>query len=271
MILVSACIVLYNTSQIDLQKSLSSLMEEELISKIYLIDNSPKKMKNFIDISNDRIIYIHCPENPGFGFSHNMAINKVLELKYDYHFVVNPDIYFNKGVINEMIDYIEANSSIGMMMPQILNIDGTVQNLPKLIPSIYSIFMRKFRKPKPIYRKFIDKYEFRNYNVNKVYNLPILSGCFSLLNLECISEIGMYDDRYFMYFEDWDLSRRMHKKYKTLFFPKVSVFHGYESGANKNFKLFKIYIRSLIVYFKKWGWIFDKERRKFNGNALKQL
>ena len=70
-------------------------------------------------------------------------------------------------------------------------------------------------------------------------------------NLKAIQEIGMYDDNYFMYFEDWDLSRRMHKKYKTIYYPLVSVYHGYESGANKSFKLFKIFIHSAITYFNK--------------------
>jgi GT2 family glycosyltransferase len=81
----------------------------------------------------------------------------------------------------------------------------------------------------------------------------------------------MYDDNYFMYFEDWDLSRRMHKKYKTIYYPLVSVYHGYESGANKSFKLFKIFIQSAITYFNKWGWFFDKDRKQMNKKALSQF
>ena len=74
-----------------------------------------------------------------------------------------------------------------------------------------------------------------------------------------------------MYFEDWDLSRRMHRHYKTLYFPKVSVYQGYDSGANKNLKLFKIFIKSAMHYFNKWGWFFDKERESMNKKALSQF
>lgn len=74
-----------------------------------------------------------------------------------------------------------------------------------------------------------------------------------------------------MYFEDWDLSRRMHQKYKTIYYPLVSVYHGYESGANKSKRLFKIFVQSALRYFNKWGWIFDKERRKVNRKTLKQF
>ena len=83
--------------------------------------------------------------------------------------------------------------------------------------------------------------------------------------------VGIFDDKFFMYFEDWDLSRRMHLHYKTLYYPIVSVYHGYDSGANKNLKLFKIFIKSAIHYFNKWGWFFDSQRNKVNKAVLDQF
>ena len=237
---------------------------------LFLIDNSPTdKLKNLK--KDDRIIYLHNPSNPGFGAAHNIAIKKAIALNHNYHFIVNPDIVFKGDVISPMIAFMESDSEIGMMMPQILNLDGSIQNLPKLLPTIYSVLMRKFKRPKSIYENFINQYELRFVKEDVIYNAPILSGCFTLLNLEAIKEVGMYDDAYFMYFEDWDLSRRMHQKYKTIYFPEVSVYHGYESGANKSSKLFKIFIHSAITYFNKWGWFFDFERRKINKEALAQF
>ena len=130
---------------------------------------------------------------------------------------------------------------------------------------------RKLKWPKKQYSKFITRYELRSVSQNKIYNVPILSGCFTLLNLKAIKEVGFYDDKFFMYFEDWDLSRRMNQKYKTIYFPQVSVYHGYESGANKSVKLFFIYIKSSIRYFQKWGWFFDNQRRKVNSVVLSQF
>jgi GT2 family glycosyltransferase len=157
------------------------------------------------------------------------------------------------------------------MMPQILNEDGSIQNLPKLLPSPFSILKRKIKKPTRMYQKFINEYELREVSKDLIYNAPVLSGCFTLLNLDAIKKVGMYDDAFFMYFEDWDLSRRIHQQYKTIYFPKVSVVHEYESGANKNPKLFKIFVNSAITYFNKWGWFFDSERKKVNKEALSQF
>jgi len=185
--------------------------------------------------------------------------------------VVNPDIYFKGDVIFKMVDYMQSDNSIGMIMPQILNIDGSVQNLPKLLPYPFSILWRKIKKPAKAYRKFINRYELREIPEKQIYNAPVLSGCFTLLNLEAIKKVGMYDNRFFMYFEDWDLSRRVHQYYKTIYFPLVSVYHGYESGANKSGKLFKIFVNSAITYFNKWGWFFDSDRGEINKRALEQF
>lgn len=268
---ISASIVLYRNDSSELQKAIESVLSTSQDIGLYLVDNSPTDDLKFFQEYNPRIIYIHNPTNPGFGAAHNVAIERAIASGSSYHFIVNPDIHFEGDVISPMVEYMQGDASIGMMMPQVLNEDGTIQNLPKLLPSPISILWRKVKKPVGAYQKFIDKYELRQVSKEMIYNAPILSGCFTLLNLKAIKEIGTYDDSYFMYFEDWDLSRRMHAKYKTLYFPKVSVYHGYEGGANKSLKLFKIYINSALTYFNKWGWFFDSNREKINKQALSQF
>lgn len=267
--LVTISIVLYKNNHDDIKKLLSSFSINN-ISKMFFIDNSPTSELSML-FNDSRTEYIHNPSNPGFGAAHNIAIEKAIEQGVNYHFIVNPDVYFSGDVLSSMVEYMIQYSDVGMMMPQILNLDGSLQNLPKLLPTPYSILMRKLKKPKFIYNKFINKYELRFVDKEMIYNAPILSGCFTLLNLKAIKDIGKYDDKFFMYFEDWDLSRRMHTKYRTIYFPQVSVYHGYESGANKSSKLFKIFINSAITYFNKWGWFFDTERAKINKKALAQF
>lgn len=267
---ITCCIVLYRNDIKMLTNAIQSILNTNRVSTVFLVDNSPTdELQNLV--INSGIEYIHNPDNPGFGASHNVAIKKAMELGAKYHFIVNPDIYFEGDVITPMVEYMADDLTIGMMMPQILNKDGSIQNLPKLLPSPVSILGRKIKKPRKAYQKFINKYELREVPNDVVYNAPVLSGCFTLLNLDAVKKVGMYDDAFFMYFEDWDFSRRIHQKYKTLYFPKVSVIHEYESGANKNPKLFKIFVNSAITYFNKWGWFFDSERNEINNEALKQF
>lgn len=266
---VSVSVVLYKNNLEEISKLLSSFSQCS-IQIIYIVDNSPSDDLNDLFKSDSRVKYMHYKANLGFGAAHNIAIAAAINFGSDYHFIVNPDIYYDRDVMNPMVQYMDHNNDIGMMMPKILNVDGTVQYMPKLLPSPFSIFMRKFKWPQFYYQNFIKRYELRLEH-ERIFNTPLLSGCFTLLRLSAIKEVGMYDNAYFMYFEDWDLSRRMYLKYKTIYFPQVSVYHGYDSGANNNSLLFKIFVSSAIKYFTKWGWFFDKNRQKINDVVLAQF
>ncbi len=267
---VTGSIVLYNNDRDILLEAINKYLDNENFSVLYLIDNSSTdELKSIIE--DERVEYIHNPSNPGFGAAHNIAIRKAIEINSDYHFVVNPDIIIMEDVVTPMLLYMENNDEVGMMMPKILNIDHTVQYLPKLLPAPQDILLRKLMRPKKFYDRFIDRYELRNVNESAIYQAPVLSGCFTLFRIASLKEVGLYDDGFFMYFEDWDISRRMNKKYKTIVFQQVSVIHEYESGANKSKRLFKIFIQSAIHYFNKWGWFFDQDRKTVNTETLQQF
>lgn len=266
---ITASVVLFNNNPDSISELVKSLINQG-IEYIYLIDNSRINS----EVIYSKLInteYCHCPNNPGFGAAHNLAITKSMKKNGKYHFVVNPDIQLTKNVISKMVEFMSQDLSIGMMMPQILNTDGSVQYLPKLLPSPLSLINRKLSLPFGFSRQFIENYELRFVSQDKIYNCPIISGCFTLLNLEVIRSEGGYDETFFLYFEDFDLSRRISRNFKTLYFPFVHVTHGYDSGANKSIKLFFSFVFSAIKYFNKWGWIFDKERDEINKRTLIQL
>lgn len=270
--MITASIVLYKTDPEILLKSVNSFLASTLKENYYLflIDNSPADdLKNLV--SHEKLLYFSNPDNPGFGAAHNIAIKEALKCGSRYHFIINPDVYFGAATVSEMVVYMDENNDVGMLMPQILNEDGSVQYLPKLLPSPGAVLMRKLKRPTSYYDRFINRYELRSADKSHIYSAPVLSGCFTTLRLDAIKEVGMYDERFFMYFEDWDLSRRMHLKYRTVYFPLVSVTHSYESGANKSRRLFGIFIKSAITYFNKWGWIFDSERDRVNKQTLQQF
>ncbi|MBL3547352.1 GT2 family glycosyltransferase [Chryseobacterium rhizosphaerae] len=270
--LVTGSIVLYKSNRVVLLKAIDSFLNSrhDYPCILFLIDNSPtddlKELK-----TDERIVYIFNPSNPGFGAAHNIAIKKAIEMDSKYHFVINPDVFFNTHVISSMVNYIMGDCKIGMMMPKILNTDLTRQNLPKLLPAPIDVVLRKLKKPDFIYKPFINKYELRFVEDNRIYQAPILSGCFTLFNVDALKTKGLYDDGFFMYFEDWDISRRISQSYKTIVFQEVSVVHEYESGANRNKKLFQIFLKSAFHYFNKWGWFFDRERKKINSEILSQF
>jgi hypothetical protein len=86
------------------------------------------------------------------------------------------------------------------------------------------------------------------------------------LKCEVLKDIGLFDENIFMYLEDTDLNRRIHSKYKTIFYPKVEIVHEYAKESYVNKKLLMFHIKSAIYYFNKWGWIFDRQRDEINQN-----
>ena len=88
---------------------------------------------------------------------------------------------------------------------------------------------------------------------------------------EALQKVGSFDERFFMYSENIDFSRRMHAACKTMYYPKVTIVHAHKQASYKNRRMMRIHIGSTVKYFNKWGWFFDAERRRANRQCLSRL
>ena len=162
----------------------------------------------------------------------------------------------------------DNNLDIGLLMPKILNSDGSIQYLCKLIPTPFDLMLRRFL-PKSIFKKSRTRFQMIDTNYNSIMEVPYLSGCFMFLRLNVLKYVGYFDERFFMYPEDIDLSRRIHEVSKTIFYPNVSIFHLHEKASYKSFKMIYIHFINLVRYFNNWGWFFDKKRDHINSRISK--
>lgn len=267
--LITASLVLYNTNSKDLDNVIKSVLNSP-IDRLYIIDNSPSnQLADVIDLYNSNCIeYYHGQGNIGFGRGNNIGIRKAILLGAQYHIVLNPDIIFEHNVITELERYMSAHHDVGMILPRVVYPNGRLQFLCKLLPTPLDIFGRRVFPRKWIEKKNY-KYEMHFFGYDKIWNCPILSGCFMFLRVSSLKDVGVFDDRFFMYFEDFDLMRRIHEKYKTIFYPFVSIIHNHAAEHRTNYKLLLESIKSAIKYFNKWGWFYDPQRRYINNNALK--
>lgn len=267
---LTASIVLYRTPVDDLRKCLAALAKFTGKLYLYLVDNSPTDALRGAAPTNIPHEYIHLPANPGFGTAHNVAIRKAQALGSPYHLVINADVYFDTDVLSPMLGYMEQHPQVGQMMPKVLNPDGSLQRLCKLVPTPYDLFLRRFSsgKAKAARSRY---FELHDSGYDKIMFVPYLSGCFMLLRQSALKEVGLFDERYFMYPEDIDLTRRMAEKYKTIFFPNVSVVHAHGAASYKSLKMLLIHMTNLVRYFNKWGWFHDPIRKRLNRETLAQF
>lgn len=264
---LNVSVVLYNSNFEEINNLVKVINYNNCVNNIYLIDNSTLK-NNLFEACDAK--YIFTGKNVGYGSGHNLAVQKSISADINYHLVLNSDIQFEPIVLTELLEVINKDLRIGMIMPKVLNIDGSAQVLPKLLPSPFNLLIRVIKPLQRIFNTVNKEYTLEDH-YNKELNVPILSGCFSLFRVDALKEVGLYDEKFFMYFEDFDISRRIHSKYKTIYYPLVSITHAHERGAAKSFKLFKIFLKSAIIYFNKYGWFIDKERAKINNTVLKSL
>lgn len=260
-------LVTYNTSKDDLNRIIENSLKINNLNYFYIIDNSPTK--NFPEFASSKIKYFFNNANLGYGRGHNIAINETISNNIDYHLVINPDIYFDPNIIEEILFYMNNNNNVGHLMPMVLNDNNSLQYICKLIPSPLDLLGRLFFSQK-IIKKRNDKFTLRFLNYNNSIVAPYLSGCFMFLRTDALKDVGIFDERFFMYPEDIDLTRRIAKKYLTVYFPKVSVIHRHAKESFKSLKMLIIHAYNIIIYFNKWGWFFDSEREYINSKTLEQ-
>ena len=258
--MLNVSIVIYKNPVSEISDLVNELKGSDIVSEIFLIDNSP--VRN-VEFEKFELNYIFTGKNLGYGAAHNIALRKSLEQNVDYHLVVNPDILLKKNVLKEMADYMNKNIEIGQIMPKIYYPDGQIQYLCKLLPTPYDLFIRRFL-PKKLTNKSMARFEMRASGYNKIMDVPYLSGCFMFFRVSALREVGLFDERFFMYPEDIDITRRMHERFRTVFYPEVSVIHNHARQSYVSFKMLKVHIVNIIKYFNKWGWFFDKERKRVN-------
>lgn len=264
--MVNVSIVLYKSSFEEIEMLVQTLRKTESVTNVYLIDNSPTSNTAYQNLAAE---YIFNARNIGYGAAHNIAIRKSIEQQADYHLVVNPDIIFDAAIIDKMVAFMNNNTIIGHLMPKIFYPDGQIQYLCKLLPTPFDLIFRRFL-PQSWTEKRTHKFEMRNSGYNQTMEVPYLSGCFMFLRVKALKKVGIFDERFFMYPEDIDLTRRIHQKFRTVFYPEVSVVHNHAQDSYKSHRMLWIHISNMIKYFNKWGWIFDKERKKINNTILKQ-
>ena len=271
---LSASIVLYQTDLTPLKKVIDSYFACQTQQlQLFLVDNSPTDaLKSVATMYPDKEIhYIFNNENMGYGKAHNIAIKKSMEQGLSYHIVLNPDIVIQEGALEKLTFYMNEHPEVGNIMPKIIYPNGQLQYLCKLLPSPLDLIFRRFIPFKKWRDKINQKYELHSFRYDKKINIPNLSGCFMFLRTKALEKVGLFDENIFMYLEDIDLNRRIHRAYKTIFFPEAVVVHEYQKASYKNIKLLKAHIKSAIYYFNKYGWFFDKERRTINARTLQEI
>ncbi|BCS96472.1 glycosyl transferase [Desulfoluna limicola] len=250
----SASMVIYENSPNVIKKTAVSFLDTECKVKLSVIDNSPTPvLKSVFD--GLPVLYHFYGENVGYGRGHNWSIFN--SEKSRYHLILNPDVVITPGTINALVRFMDANEDVGMVCPKLLNEDGSVQHQNKRYTTVYDLFLRRFlpQRIKPLFQQRLDYYEMKDIGYNSIYDVPFVTGAFMFCRSSALRKVGGFDPRYFLNFEDADLTRKFHlHNFRTVFYPHASVTHLWGREPHKSIKMALIMMVNGCRYFNKWGW-----------------
>lgn len=251
----TGCIVTYNNAD-KIEQAVASILEHTAGTDFRLIisDNmSTDGTPQIIREKFPQVTVVENKENGGFGKGHNAVMDM---LDSDYHFIINPDIILTDNAVEQFIEYFEAHRDVVMAVPKLLYEDGREQFTPKRTPTLRYMLGGRLERFGGVFRRWRDEYTFRGENVTEPVDCGFCSGCFICIRTEIFKKAGGFDERYFLYSEDADLTREAQKYGRTMYLPQIAVTHLWERAYMKSGKYFFIQLGSMFKYFGKWGFKF---------------
>jgi len=233
------------------------------IIPIYLIDNSEVSELSLADFEDYQrqagslgveLRLLHGHGNIGYGAAHNLTINN---LDIGFHLMLNPDVVLDKRFLSEGVNYLIDHDDVALAVPMATHENGDRQFLCKRYPSVLTLFVRGFlpRNLHKLFTKRLASYEMRDLHdaqINK--DIPIGSGCCMLSRSSMLKAVHGFDERYFLYFEDFDLSLRIRRHGRIVYLPTMKIIHGGGYAARKGLSHVRMFIRSAIRFFSIHGW-----------------
>jgi len=267
-IVLSVSLVVFYPNESQLQRTLQSLAiatrplflhYNDAEIEIVVIDNGGGEVAQiFIDRLSDsglRFKYVVGHGNVGYGRGHNLAIKQASSR---YHLILNPDVDLDASALLSALGFLDANPAVGLVAPWVGDSNGRQQYLCRRFPSPLDFFMRGFL-PLRLQGKFprsFAHYEMRDVidEKNAFWDPLIVSGCFMLFRTDIIKRLNGFDPRYFLYFEDYDLSMRTHEIARVVYVPWVRILHYGGGASRKGWKHRKLFAVSAIKFFNRFGW-----------------
>jgi GT2 family glycosyltransferase len=252
---VVGSIVLYKNPVGMVEGAISSFLENFNDREVILIDHSPNN--DLENLARKNVHYYHNPSNPGYGAGHNLGFQKANDP--DYFFIINPDVLVHHGALSYLIQKLKINTNIGLITGKVLNVDGTLQKLLKNDATVTAFIARRITALEKIsyFSKAVENFVIEAEFYEKEWEVPIISGCFMGIRGEIFKKVGGFDERYFLYFEDFDLCRKIRSvDLKILYEPRAEITHYWNRGAHKSLRHLWYFVKSLYQYFNKWGWRF---------------
>lgn len=203
----------------------------------------------------DRIDLKVAGVNLGYGRGHNLAISCK---ETDFHLVLNPDVSLSETALYEGLSYLLDHPQAVLLSPKVVDHNGDNLHPCKRYPAVLDLGLRGFA-PSWLKEKFntrLSRYEMREIaeRADPVVGVDIASGCYMLARSGTLGAVGGFDERFFLYFEDFDLSLRLGRVGEIVYLPAMVVAHYGGNAAKKGPRHIALFAQSAWKFYQRHGW-----------------
>lgn len=257
---LSACIVLYNDQDEALTAAASVLEHTRRWPlSLYLVDNASPDGSGArlaqaaaarLRPAQEQTVEVICRDvNGGFGTGHNTVMPR---LSSDYHFILNPDILLENDTLSDLAEWMTAHPQAVMARPALRFPDGRPQVLPLRKCSALALVYRQ-KESLTFLKPFNDRYVMADRDLTGPTEIEFCTGSFAAVRTRDFCAVGGFDERYFMYVEDADLTQKMRRRGKVYLLPQYEAIHAWHRAPHTDGSHFKLQLKSMLRYFRKWG------------------
>lgn len=240
-------------------KSLTASLSSGFSYEIIVVDvastiETRNVMSEFLEVKS-----VPFKENIGYTKGVNEGIKASLG---DTVFIINPDIIPLKNSIEKLTEHIRSDTEVGLVGPQLLNFDGSIQNSSfSFYGPLTVVYRRTFLGRLPWAKKELNRFLAVNTDKNKVSNVDWVMGSALMATKESINKVGLMDENLFLYMSEVDWAKRFWENgYKVVYFPEAQMYHYHRRGSKGHLDAFDIikketrwHIKDAIKFFRKHG------------------
>ncbi len=192
--------------------------------------------------------------NIGYGAGQNRALETVSS---DYHLILNPDVFLERNSLLEGLRYLDEHAEVAMLVPQGFDPQNEYARLSKRHPSLLVLLLRALaiKSSDGLLGRRVARYTYGGeLPCDAPMSITLASGCFMLCRTDTLKKVNGFDERYFLYFEDYDLSLRVKNYGQIVELPQARITHYGGHTARRDLWRVMHFLRSGVRFFNRYGW-----------------
>ena len=191
------------------------------------------------------------PDNVGFARGNNIGIRRA---HGDLILLLNPDTEVVEAALSTMVDYMQAHTAVGVVGPQLLYPDGTIQSSRRRFPTLATGFWESTWLEPCAPQRVLDAYYVQDRSDDVIQDVDWMMGAALMVRRETVEEVGLLDEAYFMYSEELDWCYRIKAAgWRVVYLPAARIIHHEGKSSEQAVTARHLYFqRAKLRYYRKY-------------------